>query len=53
MNMKVMVIKAETYQSWGVTYCFFIQNILYIKEKEIYSASVSKINSNCENKYFD
>ena len=34
----------------GVTYCFFIQNILYIKEKEIYSASVSKINSNCENK---
>ena len=25
-------------------------NSLYIKEKEIYPASVSKINSNCENK---
>ena len=26
-----------------------VLNILYIKEKEIYSAYISKINSNCEN----
>ena len=26
-------------------------NILYIKEKEIFPAYISKINSNCENKY--
>ena len=26
-----------------------VLNILYIKEKEIYSVYISKINSNCEN----